>query len=899
MRENIHLFSQSEHNDDADVLGKIGVRGKEYMEFAALDLPILPGFIIDSDVASLLEEVELRPYLEENLGALEKEVGKVFGNETNPMLAKIVVSPNLAIMQYPTLHNFGLTDKTIPGFNSYVGENFGNHEVLFLLKGMLEVELRIAELEDRTSEADQFKKLLASISKELSTDMSAAQYVKAADKYKVFLDDDFFSDAYTQLELALKRISRLLKIDEMNDQDAAMIVQPMVYGNYGKDSAYGGFFTRNIVTGTEALDGLYYQNEFNEMGASGKPISSIDQKYLTDLKKTARVVEDQFREIRSIRFTIENKKVWLLDQRPVMTKSTQADIKTLLDLNERGIVDEEYLIQAIKPDQLNEILHPVIDLSSIKELKSVTDGISGAPGAAIGRVYFTTDGLLEAHKNAQHLGEDTRFILCMEATFAEDVKAIEVSTGVLSNEGGYAAHASVVARQYGKVSLVLPELKIHDGRAILGDTAIKEGDFISMSVPQYGKPTVYFGIAGLIEPDPKESGLLDFIAIIKNHVGGFHVRANADKASDASLALRFGAEGIGLCRTEHMFFDEKRINVFREMIVSDTQDKRVKALAKLKKMQKSDFYEMFKVMAGKPVTIRLLDAPLHEFLPHNKDEMANFVKYMNTGKTSAKYTQTDFQPLFDNLKEFNPMLGHHGCRIAVSYPEIYEMQVDSIFEAVYQLQSDGITCEPEIMIPLIMNADELKLIVFGKKIEGASYTGIKDIERNLRARLLAAAATAAKSSKSKKTTAKLEPIEFKVGTMIELPAAALGAGEIAKYAEFFSFGTNDLTQTTLGLSRDDYTSFMPDYTLFDIIGGNPFMELNPSVRELIATAVRRGRLTRPNLKTGLCGEHGAIPNNIRFCMDVGLNYVSCSSYSVPIANLAVAQIMIERKHSEG
>jgi len=477
----------------------------------------------------------------------------------------------------------------------------------------------------------------------------------------------------------------------------------------------------------------------------------------------------------------------------------------------------------------------------------------------------------------------------MPATFAEDVKAIEVAKGVLSAEGGYSAHASVVARQYGKVSLVKPDLKIRGKKATMGDVTLTEGDFVSMSVPQYGDPTVYLGVAGLIEPDPKDSGLLDYIEVVKRHVKDFHVRANADKPADAALSLRFGASGIGLCRTEHMFFDDRRINVFREMIVSETKEKRAATLKKLKAMQQKDFYQIFKVMDGKPVTIRLLDAPLHEFLPHNKDELQAFVAYLNKGKRSGKVTAANIEALCDGLKEFNPMLGHRGCRIAVSYPEIYEMQIQAIFEAAYQLQSEGGDAHPEIMIPLIMNSDELKLIVHGKKIEGASYAGLMDIEKQLREELQQAAKSAKKSTKS----TKLSAMPFKVGTMIELPTAAISAGEIARYAEFFSFGTNDLTQTTLGLSRDDYNSFMPDYTLFDIISGNPFMDLNSSVQELIATAVRRGRLTRPELKTGLCGEHGAIPENIRFCMDVGLDYVSCSSYSVPIALLAVAQINLE------
>ncbi len=886
MKNNIHLFSRTAQSVKADVLEKVGLRGQEYFEFADLDLPIMPGFIIDSEVAAYLEDKDLKPFLKSNLDKVAEETGKIFGDPKNPMLVKIVVSPSLAIVHYPFLHNYGLTEETIPGFIKFVGEQFGYHEILFLIKGNLEIEEKLAELEDRAKDLLQITDLLESISKEIDKDMSAKEYARAVEKYKPFLHSDFFSDSYTQLEIALKRISKMLKLDEMNEDDAALIIQPMVYGNYGKDSGFGGFYTRNIVTGENKLDGYFYQNAFNEIGATGNDINNLETKYLNVLKKTARIVEDHFREIRSIRFSIENKRVWLIDQRPVMGKSTQSDIQTLLDLNKRGIIDEKYVIRAIKPGQLNEILHPVIDMNSVKGLKKLEGGISGAPGAAIGRIYFTTDGLLDAFKNAQHQGQDTRCILCMPSTFAEDVKAIEVATGVLSAEGGYAAHASVVARQYGKVSLVKTELKIRGKKATIDGVALTEGDFISMSVPQYGDPTIYLGVAALIEPDPKESGLLDFIAIVKKHVTDFHVRANADKPRDASLALKFGAAGIGLCRTEHMFFDDARIDVFREMIVSDTREKRAATLKKLKAMQKKDFYQIFKVMSGNPVTIRLLDAPLHEFLPHNKEELQDFVAYLNKGKKSGKVSLNDIQALCEGLAEFNPMLGHRGCRIAVSYPEIYEMQIQAIFEAAYQLQSEGIETHPEIMIPVIMNADELKLIIHGKKIEGKSYVGLVEIEQLLRQDLIEAANRAKKSTKS----TKLSPIPYKVGTMIELPTAALSAGEIGRYAEFFSFGTNDLTQTTLGLSRDDYNSFMPDYTLFDIIAGNPFMNLNSSVMELITIAVRRGRMTRPELKTGLCGEHGAIPENIRFCMDAGLNYVSCSSYSVPIALLAVAQI---------
>lgn len=877
MKDNIHYFKAGENITDEAILEKLGIRGRRAIELASLDLPILPGFIIDSELASKLEKVSLTDQLKPYFEKLKKVTGKGFSDPENPMLVKIVISPNLETVTYPTLHNYGLSDKTVEGFNKFVGEHFGYHEVQFLLRGNLEIELKIAELEKRTKDIKELKKAIQKINKDLFSSKFSANEKANLDYYIGFLPKGFFDDSYKQLEVALKRISKMLHLDELDEDDTAILIQPMVYGNYGPDSASGNFYTRNVISGEKKLQGQFYQNEFDSIGAKGQDINKIDKKYLGKLEILAKTIEDHFKEIRSIRFTIENKQLWLVDQRLVVDKSTQADIKMLLDLHTRKVVDDKYIVSNIKTHQLYDILHPIINTPSVAKLQKLKGGIAGAPGAAFGRIYFSTDGLLDAYKTAQQQGESTHFILCLSASFAEDVKAIEVSTGVLSSEGGYAAHASVVARQYGKVSLVKPELKIAANKATIGKTVIKEGDYITLNVPQYGEPQLYLGKAELIEPDPEESGLLSFLTIVKKCLKDFRVRANADTPRDATLSKLFGAEGIGLCRTEHMFFDEKRINMFREMIISESKAERIKVLNKLKSFQKSDFYKLFKIMEGMPVTIRLLDAPLHEFLPHNADEMDIFIKYLNKGrKPSDKMSEKEVRARCDAMSEFNPMLGHRGCRIAISYPEIYEMQISAIFEAVYSLQKEGIKVHPEIMIPIIMNERELKIIIYGKNIEGSSIRGLMEIEKEVRSKM------------------KARPANFKVGTMIELPCAALSAGQIARYAEFFSFGTNDLTQTTIGLSRDDFNNFMPDYTQYDILDGNPFQFLNRSVKELVAMAYQRGKMTRPNLKLGLCGEHGAIPENIQFCMDVGLNYVSCSAYSVPIANLAVAQLTIEK-----
>ena len=888
MDKRIHFFSQ------IDIIPKtvegelLGIRGRQANEFAGLGFPILPGFIIDTTLASEINAGAIKKDVKAILDKCAGIVGKTFGDPKNPMLLKVVVSSNLAVSSYPTLHNFGLAKPVINGFVQWVGKDFAVHETLFLIRGMLKIEERIKELEGKTKEqvaiSGTFAFLDAALgitgpSNELDKKPKVVKITKSAveymDEYAKFFPKGFFDSAEEQLLITLAEISKMFQMDEQNERDTALIIAPMVYGNYGKDSCSGSFFSRNVVTGEKKLQGEFHREKFNETGSAGQPIEKIATAHLKELQKIAWTLEDKFREIRHVRFTVENGKLWLIDQRLADQKSTQADIKLLLDLAERKIIDNAALIKAVDPIRLNEILHPVIDPGSVKGMKSWKGGIAGAPGAAIGKVYFSTDSLLEARRLALKKSGDTRLILVLESSFAEDVKAIEVSDGVLTAEGGYSAHASVVARQYGKVSLVALELRIKGTKASIGGFTFCEGDYLTLNVPFYGESSIYMGKAKLIEPDPAGSGLLDFIKLTKGFVKQFHVRANAETVQDVELALYFGAEGIGLCRTEHMFFKADRIMVFRDMILSGDPKERKKALDKLQVMQTGDVYGILKAMAGKEVTIRLLDAPLHEFMPRSDDTLEEYLEHLKQTK-KTKVSRAEVLDAIEALHEFNPMLGHRGCRIAVSYPEIYAMQVRAIFDAAYKLRARKIDVRPEIMVPVVMNASELKLIAYGKKIEGSSYTGIVEIEEERR-----------KEKKAKS-------VEYQIGTMIELPAAALGAGDIAKYGRFFSFGTNDLTQTTLGISRDDFTGFMPDYTLFDLITGNPFSTLDSRVKELIALAVKRGRLTRPDLVCGLCGEHGANPENVRFCMDAGLNYVSCSPYSVPIALLAVAQAELER-----
>ena len=880
MSKSIHFFSNKESlksNIDKTILG---IRGRQLNEFSELGLPIVPGLVMDATITQSLQQTNVVPLLKPFLKKMGDAVKKEFGDAENPLLLKLVISSNMVIANYPTLHNFGLAKTTIGGFEQKVGKDFASHEVLFLLRGIFSILYKLAELQEDNVKQELYRVQLQNVENELKKEKRQESGAAVMDMYQAYLPQEFFSTPEVQLNQTIQMISTLLSLEPDNENDVALLIQPLVYGNYDKESFSGRFFSRNIVTGEKKLQGMFFQEKFDEVDAVGKDINDIKPVYLKQLEAIAWQLEDYSKDVREIRFTIEAGKLWLIEQKSVEAKSTIALVHFLLDLYNRKIVDAEYVVKNVKPGQLNEILHPVINMSSVKNLQFSKGGIAGAPGAAVGRVYFSADSLIEAQRIAHLQSADTRCILCVPASYAGDVKAIEVSTGVLSNEGGYSAHASVVSRQYGKISLVRPDMKIMANKAIIDGVTIKEGDYVTLQVPYYGESTLYFGAAELIEPDPKTSGLLDFIELTRSFIQDFHVRANADSPRDAALAVSFGAEGIGLCRTEHMFFEAKRINLFREMILSETTEERIKVLNKLQKVQMEDFYGIFKVMNGREVTIRLLDAPLHEFLPHNDAELDGFIEYLKTDKKKAA-SKKALSEAIALRAEVNPMLGHRGCRIAISYPEIYAMQIRAIFEAAYKLQKEDVETHVEIMVPIVMNFRELKQIAYGKKIEGHSYLGIRAIEQEIRTQL------------------KAKPIDFKIGTMIELPVAALSAGEIARYAEFFSFGTNDLTQTTLGLSRDDFNSFMPDYTLYDLINGNPFAILDPGVRELISIAIERGRLTRPDIKLGLCGEQGARPENIPFCMQAGLHYVSCSSYSVPIALLSIAQAELEKAESEG
>ena len=873
----IYSFNSSEFISDPEILDTIGSRGARVMELASLGAPIAPGFILSNE---LLGEIVEDPSIafdlyREPIARMEQTLEKGFNDKDNPLLVKVAESPTLNMVRtLSSIHNIGLGDHTVDGFGTFVGEGFAYHEYGNLIQKIIELELLTDVDKTRAKRLQTYRDTLKKSTSGKTVKKSKVQ--EALDTGRDLFPEEIYTNTHEQL-MYVVRIFHALFQASTSSVDSSLVVQGMVFGNFGKNSGFGNFYTHDIIEGNSRISGEYFEEAFDAREKKGVSLEKVSKGLYKELDRIGSELEKHFKEIRTVRFTVENGKLWVIDQQPVPNKSTQAEIKTLLDLHKDKVVDDDFVIAAIKPGRLSEILHSALDVSSVSSFKTANGGIAGAVGAAIGRVYFSTDALLKAHKRAIQENQPADFILAMPSTFAEDVKAIEVAKGVLSSEGGYASHAPVVARSLGKVALVYPGARFLKNSMKIGETEIKEGEYITLNVPYYEKPAIYFGEARLSKPTPEGSGLLEFLDIVQRRIDDFDVHANADQPKDAELALTFKAHGIGLCRTEHMFFADDRINTFRSMIIAESQEERSDVLEKLEPMQMNDFYQLFKIMEGLPVTIRLLDAPLHEFLPHTQDSMKQFVEYFRKGH--PKVSEKEVKLRCDLLEEFNPMLGHRGIRVAISYPEIYRMQIRAIFQAAYKLKADkGIEVTPEIMIPLVMTANELKTIRNGKRIEGKSIAGIQDIEESVR--------------KEMKVE---EPIDYKIGTMIELPAAALQADRVARYAEFFSFGTNDLTQTTNGLSRDDFNNFFSDYNEFDLLEENPFKVLGEQVKEMIAIAAERGRLTRPDLDLGLCGEHGAEPENIPFAKDIGLNYVSTSPYGIPIAKLAIAQMNIERE----
>jgi pyruvate,orthophosphate dikinase len=859
----------------------LGGKGAGLAEMANLGLPVPPGFTITTGVCAFYYAngqqypKELRAQVAKALAEVARITGKTFGDRSNPLLVSVRSGARASMPgMMDTVLNLGLNDETVEALAKKSGDRrFAYDSYRRFITMYSDVVLGVGhehfeELLDRHKDRQGYS---------LDTDLTADDWAELVKLYKKRVQDErgepFPQDPEQQLWGAIGAVfgswmnqrantyRRLHNIPE--SWGTAVNVQAMVFGNMGETSATGVAFTRNPSTGERKLYGEFLINAQGEDVVAGirtpqeiseaarveagsdKPSmeATLPLAY-AELTRIYNVLERHYRDMQDMEFTVEQGKLWMLQTRNGK-RTGKAALRIAVELANEGLISKNEAVLRVDPLTLEQLLHPTIDPRAHRRV--IATGLPASPGAASGEIIFSSDeaALLKA--------DGKKVILVRVETSPEDIHGMHAAEGILTTRGGMTSHAAVVARGMGKPCVSgAGTLRVDYAARTMtaGSQTFKQGDFITVdgSTGQV--------LAGKVEMiEPQLSGEFSTLIGWADKVRKLGVRANADTPADAKAALRFGAEGIGLCRTEHMFFDEERIQAVREMILANDEKPRRTALAKLLPMQRADFVELFEIMAGRPVTIRLLDPPLHEFLPHGAEEIAEVAAAMGA----------DPKRLADRareLSEFNPMLGFRGCRIAIAYPEIAEMQARAIFEAAIEVaKRTGKPVVPEVMVPLIATKAELDLV---------------------KARIDAMAAAV-----EKETGAKLK---YNVGTMIELPRACLLAGEIAETAEFFSFGTNDLTQTTLGISRDDAASFLGIYTARGILSADPFVSIDQQgVGELVRIGVERGRKVRPKLKVGICGEHGGDPASVAFCHEAKLDYVSCSPFRVPIARLAAAQ----------
>jgi len=880
----VYRFGGGSADGGAEMKNLLGGKGANLAEMSRLGLPVPPGFTITTDVCTEFYKnnrqypAGLDHEVDETINWLEELTGKDFGDTRNPLLLSIRSGARASMPgMMDTVLNLGLNDATVEGLAAKMGdERFAYDSYRRFIQMYGDVVLGV--------EHYLFEDVLDSIKNargaKLDTDLSATDLKELVFKYKEVvrnaIDAPFPEDPKAQLWGSVGAVfgswmnQRAMTYRKLHDIPAewgtAVNVQTMVFGNMGSDCATGVAFTRNPSTGENAFYGEYLVNAQGEDVVAGirtpQPISlaakaaqetdlpameEVMPELYKELEEIRLRLEDHYREMQDLEFTIEQNKLYILQTRNGK-RTTPAALRIAVEMCKEGMIDETEAVSRIPPASLDQLLHPTLDPTAVRNV--LGRGLPASPGACSGKICFSAD---EAENRAQ-LGESV--VLVREETSPEDIHGMHAAVGILTTRGGMTSHAAVVARGMGRPCVCgAGELHVNYKTRTLTarDTTLGDGDTITLDG---STGEVMIGEVPTIQP--QLSG--DFAALMEwaDKLRRMKIRANAETPLDATTARQFGAEGIGLCRTEHMFFDADRITAVRRMIVADTEHDRRAALNEILPMQKQDFKEIFKIMKGLPVTIRLLDPPLHEFLPKSEADMAEVAKAANADvlKVSQRAAQ---------LMEANPMLGHRGCRLGVTYPEISEMQARAIFEAAVEVaQESGDSVIPEVMIPLAFSKKELDIL--------------KDVIDNV----------AAQVKKEKGVD-----FEYLVGTMIELPRAALRAADLAESAQFFSFGTNDLTQTTFGISRDDAAHFLPDYERVGIFEHDPFVTIDvDGVGELVAIACERGKQTRPDIKLGICGEHGGDPASIAFCEKIGLDYVSCSPYRVPIARLAAAQSAI-------
>ena len=877
----VYEFGDGRAEGRASMRNLLGGKGAGLAEMANLRLPVPPGFTITTDVCTYYYSHHqqypkaLKPQVGKALAAIGRITGKVFGDKSNPLLVSVRSGARASMPgMMDTVLNLGLNDETVEALANKSGDQrFAYDSYRRFITMYSDVVLGVGhqhfeELLDHHKEKQGYS---------LDTDLSADDWAELVERYKKCVKDelgkDFPQDPHEQLWGAIgavfgswmnQRAITYRKLHNLPESwGTAVNVQAMVFGNMGDTSATGVAFTRNPSTGEKKLYGEFLINAQGEDVVAGirtpqeiseaarmeanseKPsMETALPKAYAELKRIHNALERHYSDMQDLEFTVEQGKLWMLQTRSGKRTAT-ASLRIAVDLANEGLISKSEAVLRVDPLALDQLLHPTIDPRAHRRV--VATGLPASPGAASGEIVFSPD------EAAQLKSDGHKVILVRVETSPEDIHGMHAAEGILTTRGGMTSHAAVVARGMGKPCVSgAGSLRVdyNAGTMTAGSQTFKKGDFITVDG---STGQVLAGKVDMIEP--QLSG--EFATLIgwADKVRKLGVRANADTPADARAAVRFGAEGIGLCRTEHMFFDEGRIQAVREMILSDDEKSRRIALGKLLPMQRADFVELFEIMGGRPVTIRLLDPPLHEFLPHGQEEIGEVAAAM--GADPRKLADRA-----NELSEFNPMLGFRGCRIAIAYPEIAEMQARAIFEAAVEVaKRTGKPVAPEVMVPLIATKAELDLV---------------------KAHIDAMAQAVMKETGVKLT--------YQVGTMIELPRASLMAAEIAQTAEFFSFGTNDLTQTTLGISRDDAARFLGIYTARGILPSDPFVSIDQAgVGELVRIGVERGRKTRPKLKVGICGEHGGDPASVAFCQSANLDYVSCSPFRVPIARLAAAQ----------
>ena len=875
MAQWVYLFREG----NADMRNLLGGKGANLAEMTNLGLPIPPGFTVTTEACtdyynhgrSISEEIQIQIF--DALALLEEKLGKKFGDTENPLLVSVRSGARASMPgMMDTILNLGLTDISVEGFAKRTGNpRFAYDSYRRFIQMFSDVVMEVPK--------SLFERVIDEIKEDrkvhFDTELTAEDLKEVIRRfkeiYKEKMGEEFPQEPRVQLMEAVKAVfrswdnERAIVYRRMNDipgdWGTAVNVQSMVFGNMGNTSGTGVAFTRNPSTGAKGIYGEYLINAQGEDVVAGirtpQPITRLEEdlpECYEEFLKIANRLEEHYRDMQDMEFTIEDGKLYFLQTRNGK-RTAQAALQIACDLVDEGMITPQEAVSRIEAKSLDQLLHPAFDPDALKKGTVMGQALPASPGAAAGKIYFTAEEAKEAHETGE------RVILVRLETSPEDIEGMHAAEGILTVRGGMTSHAAVVARGMGTAcisgcgDIVIDEKK---KQFTLGGKTYFEGDYISLD-GSTGK--IYDG--DIQTQEASISGNFGRIMSWADSFRKLRVRTNADTPADAANAVRLGAEGIGLCRTEHMFFEPERIPKIRKMILSKTVEEREKALEELIPFQKGDFKALYEVMEGKPVTIRFLDPPLHEFVPTDEKDIEALAKDMNLSVEEVKSTCSE-------LHEFNPMMGHRGCRLSVTYPEIARMQTRAVIEAAIEVSKEkGFEIVPEIMVPLVGDKKELKFV--------------KDV----------IVETAEKVKAEKNSN-----LVYHIGTMIEIPRAALLANEIAEEAEFFSFGTNDLTQMTFGFSRDDAGKFLVDYYKSKIYESDPFAKLDQNgVGQLIEMAVTKGRSQRPNLKIGICGEHGGDPSSVAFCHKVGMDYVSCSPFRVPIARLAAAQAAIADKRN--